>query len=158
MLTAAVLSLAGLFVAAFGAATILPLQSEIVFVALQLRGDLPLWAILLVASVGNTLGSLVNYALGRGIERFRGRRWFPVSQAGLDRAQGWWARWGVWSLLLSWAPIGDGFTVLAGMMRTPVWLFLLLVAVAKTGRYIILAALTAGLLAGLDGGGAGAYL
>lgn len=136
-------ALGGLFLAAFGAATILPFQSELVFVGLQLRGTQALWLLVLVASIGNTLGSVVNYVLGRGLERYRHRRWFPVTEAQLEKAQGWYARWGVWSLLLSWAPLGDGFTVVAGIMRTPLWLFVALVALAKTGRYIILAWLTA---------------
>ncbi|MCO8144656.1 DedA family protein [Rhodovulum tesquicola] len=132
-----------LFLAAFGAATILPFQSELVFVALQLAGRVDLGWLLLVASVGNVLGSVVNYVLGIWIEHFRGRRWFPVSERQLDRAQHWYNRWGVWTLLLSWAPLGDGFTVVAGMMRTPLWLFLTLVTIAKTGRYAALAWATA---------------
>lgn len=144
MLSATALAqLAGLFAAAFGAATLLPFQSEIVFVALQVAGSLPVALLIAVASVGNTAGSVVNYAMGLGVERFRGSRWFPVTQAQLDRAQHWYARWGVWTLLLSWAPFGDGFTVVAGIMRTRFWLFLLLVAAAKTGRYAVLAWLTA---------------
>lgn len=135
--------LAGLFAAAFGAATILPFQSEVVFVALQVAGSATVVWLVAVASVGNTLGAVVNYVMGRGIERFRNSRWFPVSDGQLERAQGWYARWGVWTLLMSWAPFGDGFTVIAGLMRTPVWLFLVLVSIAKTGRYIILAWLTA---------------
>ncbi|MBE0454819.1 YqaA family protein [Roseovarius autotrophicus] len=134
--------LVGLFAAAFGAATLLPFQSEIVFIALQVAGTVSLPALLIVASVGNTLGSVVNYVMGRGIERFRHRRWFPVTEAQLERAQDWYARWGVWTLLMSWAPLGDGFTVVAGIMRTPVWLFVALVAVAKTGRYLVLAWIT----------------
>ncbi len=132
-----------LFAAAFGAATILPFQSEVVFVGLQLAGTLPLWALIAVASAGNILGSVVNYALGRWAEHYRGRRWFPVGERQLDRARDWYQRYGVWTLLLSWAPFGDGFTVAAGLMRTPVWLFLALVSVAKTGRYILLAWATA---------------
>ncbi|WGW04947.1 YqaA family protein [Tropicibacter oceani] len=136
-------ALGGLFLAAFGAATLLPFQSEFVFVALQLSGKVPLGAILVAASIGNTLGSVVNYVLGRGIERFRHRRWFPVTQAQLARAQRWYARWGVWTLLLSWAPLGDAVTVIAGIMRTRWWVFLGLVALAKTGRYAVLAWITA---------------
>ncbi|WP_146584912.1 YqaA family protein [Puniceibacterium confluentis] len=132
-------ALAVLFAAAFGAATLLPFQSEIVFVALQLRDTVPLWMIVSVASIGNTAGSVVNYAMGRGIERFRDRRWFPVSEPQLRRAQEWYQRWGVWSLLLSWAPLGDAITVVAGVLRTPLRVFLPLVFIAKTGRYIALA-------------------
>lgn len=135
--------LAGLFLAAFGAATILPFQSEVVFVGLQLAGTASLAWLITVASIGNTLGAVVNYVIGRSIERFRHRRWFPANSAQLARAQRWYARWGVWTLLLSWAPLGDAFTVIAGVMRTPVWLFVLLVTLAKTGRYIVLAWLTA---------------
>jgi len=136
------LQLGGLFLAAFGAATILPFQSEVVFVGLQLAGTASLVWLVVVASVGNTLGAVVNYVMGRGIERFRHRRWFPVNAAQLARAQRWYARWGVWTLLMSWAPLGDAFTVIAGVMRTPAWLFLVLVTIAKTARYIVLAWLT----------------
>jgi membrane protein YqaA with SNARE-associated domain len=94
---------------------------------------------LAVASVANTLGSVVNWFMGLTIEHWRGSRWFPVTDAQLDRAQRWYARWGVWTLLLSWAPFGDGFTVVAGIMRTPLWLFTVLVAVAKTARYVAVA-------------------
>jgi len=135
--------LGGLFLAAFGAATVFPFQSEFVFVGLQLGGTAPLMWLIIVASIGNTLGAVVNYVLGIWIETFRNRRWFPVSTGQMARAEGWYARWGVWTLLLSWAPFGDAFTVIAGVMRAPPWLFLVLVTVAKTGRYIVLAWLTA---------------
>ena len=137
------LALGGLFVVAFGAATVLPFQSEIVFVALQVRGDISVFWIVLVASVGNILGSGLNYALGRYIERFRGRRWFPVTQEQLDRARIWYQKYGVWSLLVSWLPLGDALTVIAGVMRTNVWLFYTLVTIAKTLRYIAVAWITA---------------
>lgn len=135
--------LALIFAAAFGAATILPFQSEIVFVGLQLGGTISVVALVIAASVGNVLGAVVNYILGLWIEHFRHRRWFPFNAAQLARAQKWYARWGVWTLLLSWAPLGDAFTVIAGILRAPPWLFLLLVTIAKTGRYIVLAWLTA---------------
>jgi membrane protein YqaA with SNARE-associated domain len=137
------LSLAGLFIVAFGAATILPFQSEIVFVALQLRGDIPIEWIVLFASVGNILGSGLNYALGRVLERYRGRRWFPVSEEQLEKARAWYLKWGVWTLLFSWAPLGDALTIVAGVMRTNVWLFFGLVSIAKTVRYIVVAMVTA---------------
>lgn len=138
--------LALMFAVAFGAATLLPMQSEILFAALQVRGSPPVLPLIAVASLGNTLGSVVNYALGWQVERFRDRRWFPVTPDQMARAQDWYARWGVWTLLLSWAPLGDAITLVAGVMRTPFWLFVTLVALAKTGRYIVLAAATAGIL------------
>ncbi len=130
-------ALLGLFAAAFGAATLLPFQSEIVLGAMQANAVAPTSALFVVATVGNTLGSAVNYALGRVVERCRGRWWFPASEAQLARATRWYRRWGVWTLLLSWAPFMDPLTVVAGILRTPLWLFLTLVALAKGGRYAV---------------------
>jgi membrane protein YqaA with SNARE-associated domain len=140
------LTYSGLFAVALGAASILPMQSEPVLVALLLLSEQPIWALVAVASLGNTLGSCINWLLGRGVERFRDRRWFPVPAAKLARAEAWYGRWGRWSLLMSWAPIiGDPLTVMAGVLREPFWTFLLLVAIAKTGRYIVLTLVTLGL-------------
>lgn len=137
---------AGLFLAAFGAASILPMQSEPLLVGLLLLGEQPAWALVLVASIGNTLGSCLNWLLGRWIDHYRDRRWFPVKPEQLAKAEAWYRRWGKWSLLLSWAPVlGDPLTVIAGVLREPFWIFLLLVAIAKTGRYLALAAATLGL-------------
>lgn len=137
----------GLFLTALVAATVLPMQSEAALVGLILTGSYPVWLLIAVASVGNVLGSVINWLLGRGIERFRDRKWFPVKQAALERAQTWYRRYGKWSLLLSWAPIiGDPLTVVAGVLREPFWVFLALVTVAKVGRYLVLAAITLGLM------------
>ncbi|MEM7497943.1 MAG: YqaA family protein [Pseudomonadota bacterium] len=132
-------ALATLFLVAFGAATVLPFQSEIVFGAMQIEEVAPVWLLVAVASVGNTLGSVVNWWMGLYVEHWKGSRWFPVGERALEKAQALWGRYGVWTLLLSWAPFGDAFTVVAGLMRTPFWLFLALVAAAKTGRFVALA-------------------
>lgn len=137
------IALLSLFLVALGAATILPMQSEAVLVGLLLSGKFPVWVLVAVASAGNILGAVVNWVLGRGIERFRDRRWFPVSGAGLDRASGWYHRYGRWSLLLSWMPFfGDALTVVAGLLREPLVTFLPLVAIGKIGRYVVLAYVT----------------
>lgn len=131
---------AGLFIAALLAATILPMQSEAALVALLLADAQSPALLIAVASVGNVLGSVINWMLGRGIERFRDRTWFPAKPAALSRAQHWYQRYGKWSLLLSWVPIiGDPLTVIAGVLREPLPMFLLLVAIAKIGRYLVLA-------------------
>ena len=136
-----------LFLSAFGAATLLPLQSEAVLVGLLLKGAYPPWALLLVATFGNVLGSVVNWVLGRYLERWRERRWFPVSPEQLDKAQTHYHRYGRWSLLLSWMPIiGDPLTVVAGVMREPLWSFVCIVTVAKAGRYLVLAGIAQGMV------------
>lgn len=135
----------GLFLSALGAATLLPLQSEGVLVGLLLSQAYAPWALLAVASAGNVLGSVINWLLGRYLEHFRQRRWFPVSEARLQQAQHWYTRYGRWSLLLSWVPIiGDPLTLVAGVMRERLWVFLLIVGLAKTARYAVLVWLVLG--------------
>ncbi|USW93687.1 DedA family protein [Pseudomonas proteolytica] len=134
---------AGLFFSAFGAATLLPLQSEAVLVALLLNGKYSVGLLLGIATLGNVLGSLVNWLLGRSVEVFKDRRWFPVSAAQLEKARSHYRRWGHWSLLLSWVPIiGDPLTLVAGVMKEPLWRFLLIVSLAKAARYAVVAMLT----------------
>ncbi|MCQ3000290.1 DedA family protein [Pseudomonas syringae] len=138
-------SYVGLFLAAFGAATLLPMQSEAVLVGMLLSGHYTVATLLLVATLGNVLGSLLNWILGRSVERFRHKRWFPVSEAKLEKAQRFYLRYGRWSLLLSWVPIiGDPLTMVAGVMREPLWSFLLIVTFAKGVRYLLLTAATLG--------------
>lgn len=131
----------GLFVVALGAATLLPLQSEAALLALLLAGHEPV-AVIAVATAGNVLGSLVNYGLGRYLQLYRGRRWFPVSDEALRRGEQHYRRFGRWSLLASWMPfVGDPLTLIAGVLRERIGVFLLLVTLAKGGRYVVLAVL-----------------
>ena len=133
----------GLFAVSFAAATIFPAQSEIALSGLIATTTYSTALLVVVASIGNTLGSVVNWVLGRGLEKFRAKRWFPVSEKMLDRASGWYRRWGRWSLLMSWAPfIGDPLTFAAGVLREPLWSFVVLVTIAKTVRYILIAMAT----------------
>ncbi|HPQ96237.1 MAG: DedA family protein [Thiothrix sp.] len=130
---------AGLFLSALLAATVIPAQSETVLAGLLLSGRYNFWSLIAVASLGNTLGALINWYLGCHLERLRCYRWFPVSEQALIQAQVRFQRYGLWSLLLSWMPvIGDPLTVLAGLLRTPLHLFIPLVLLAKTGRYLVL--------------------
>ena len=137
----AALACGGLFLSAFLAATLLPAQSELTLAGLLAREAAPVWALLTAAALGNTAGSCVNWLLGRGIARYSGRRWFPFSPATLARAEGWYRRYGRWSLLLSWAPVvGDPLTLAAGVMREPFLSFVLITLAAKLGRYLVVAA------------------
>lgn len=138
-------SYVGLFLAAFGAATLLPMQSEAVLVGMLLSDRYVVSTLLAVATFGNVLGSALNWILGRSIERLRHKRWFPVSESKLEKARNSYLRYGRWSLLLSWVPIiGDPLTVVAGVMREPLWSFLLIVTLAKGVRYLVLTAVTLG--------------
>ena len=133
----------GLFFSALVAATILPMQSEAVLVGLLAASTYSVSILLIVATVGNVLGSVINWYLGRYLLRFKQRKWFPSSGQQLERAQNWYRRYGRWSLLGSWLPvIGDPLTVVAGVMREPLVPFLILVTIAKGTRYLVLAAVT----------------
>lgn len=135
-------SYGGLFLTALGAATLLPMQSEAVLAGLLLSGAYTPWMLVAVATLGNVLGSVVNWSLGRGVERFRHKRWFPVSEHRLEHIQRAYLRFGYWSLFFSWVPIiGDPLTVVAGALREPFWRFILIVTLAKGGRYLLLAAI-----------------
>ncbi|WP_122605215.1 MULTISPECIES: YqaA family protein [Pseudomonas] len=132
----------GLFMAALGAATLLPMQSETVLAGMLLSQAYPAVVLLSVATAGNVLGSILNWLLGRYIIRLRHKRWFPASEAQLEKAQRFYLKYGYWSLLLSWVPlIGDPLTLIAGVLREPLWRFVLIVTVAKGARYLVVAAL-----------------
>ena len=136
---------AGLFFTALAAGAIVPVPSEAAFVAILLSSDDPVWIAIAVATIGNVMGSVINWLIGRGIERLRHKKWFPFSQTSLSRAEAWYHHYGRWSLLLSFVPIvGDPLTVVAGIMRERFWSFLLLVGIAKLGRYLAVAALALG--------------
>ncbi|WP_241092379.1 YqaA family protein [Pseudomonas viridiflava] len=131
-----------MFMAALGAATLLPMQSETVLAGMLLSQAYPAVVLLWVATLGNVLGSILNWLLGRSIIRLRHKRWFPASEAQLEKAQRFYLKYGYWSLLLSWVPlIGDPLTLIAGVLREPLWRFVLIVTVAKGARYLVVAAL-----------------
>ena len=129
----------GLFLSAFLAATLLPAASEIVIGTMAATAEYDMLWLLVVASVGNTLGSVVNWLLGRYLAAFQDRRWFPMKPDQIDRASRIFNRWGLWSLLFAWTPfIGDPLTFVAGLLKVRFPVFLALVAISKSGRYIVL--------------------
>lgn len=131
----------GLFLAAFLAATVLPLSSEFMLGLLVANGADPIWVVT-VATVGNVLGSLTCYALGWWASQPVLQRWLKLSDQELIQARDRFNRYGSASLLLAWVPvIGDPLTVIAGGMRTPLWLFMALVTVGKLGRYMVVVAI-----------------
>ena len=139
--------LGALFLAALVAATLLPAQSELVLTAMLLSGRWDPAVLVAVATAGNVMGSLVNWLIGRFLSDRRDARWFPVSAAALTRAKQRFQRFGLPVLLLSWVPIiGDPITLVAGLLRVRLIPFLLVVTVAKGGRYAVLAAIVLGVV------------
>lgn len=105
------LSLASLFASSFLSATLLPGNSEVVLVAMLLSGVSQPWLLVLIATMGNSLGGLTNVILGRFFPLRKTSRW-------QEKAVGWLKRYGAATLLLSWMPvIGDLLCLLAGWMR-----------------------------------------
>ncbi|MEO8384553.1 MAG: YqaA family protein [Betaproteobacteria bacterium] len=120
----------GLAISAFVSATILPGNSEVVFVAILAKFPALFWQSIAVATIGNTLGGMTSYALGRA---------FP-NKSNENRALSWLKRYGNWVLLLSWVPlVGDALCVAAGWLRINPWLTLLMLAIGKCARYLALA-------------------
>tara|TARA_R110002110_G_scaffold415561_1_gene650739 strand:+ start:36917 stop:37342 length:426 start_codon:yes stop_codon:yes gene_type:complete len=129
-----------LFFTALLAATVLPAYSEVLFSGMIVAGYDPL-SVWLWASAGNTLGSAVNWVIGRYLLHFQDRRWFPFKEKSLGSAQRWFQKFGVWSLLLAWLPIGgDALTFIAGIMRVRFSVFIVLTAIGKGARYAFLLA------------------
>ena len=128
-----------LFLSALLAATIIPAQSEAVLVTLIHTQQGVFFWLIVVATLGNTLGSIINWWLGQSLEYFQNKPWFPIKATSLAKAQQRFQRYGVWILLLSWVPIiGDPLTIVAGLMRMPLLPFIAVVALAKGMRYAVL--------------------
>lgn len=128
----------GLFISAFLAATILPLSSELVLSALLLSGLSPTMLVI-VATAGNVLGSLTNYALGYWGGMVLVKKWLKMSETDFLRAEQRFKKYGMLSLCFAWVPIiGDPLTVIAGVLRIRLHWFLLLVTAGKLLRYIVI--------------------
>lgn len=131
----------GMFVAAYLAATMLPLSSEIVLTTLLLGGASP-YALVAVATVGNVLGAVTNYALGYWASLEIVRRWIKTSEEEFVKAEQRFVKCGLFSLLFAWVPfIGDPITVAAGVLRIRFFWFVVLVTTGKLARYIVVSSL-----------------
>jgi membrane protein YqaA with SNARE-associated domain len=135
-----------LFFTALIAATLFPLSSEALLATLLYQNYTPslLW---LVATTGNSLGSCINWYLGKQCLHWQNKKWFPIKPEQLTRAQTHFQRYGTLSLLFAWLPIvGDPLTFFAGVMRVNFWLFLVLVVIGKAVRYGLIILITLGAL------------
>ena len=133
-----------LFLLSFLASTLVPLGSEWLLAVLLLNNFDPS-IVVSVATVGNSCGAMTTYAVGLWGGPFLVQRLLRISQEHQQRAERYFARYGCWVLLFSWVPVlGDPLCLVSGVLRTRLWQFLLLVAVGKLVRYLVIAKLILG--------------
>ena len=128
-----------LFAISFLAATILPFSSELTLAGLIVTSDYDNLLLLIVASFGNVLGSVVNWALGSYSRNLTTKKWFPFKETQIERSSKWFRKFGKWSLLFAWVPVvGDPLTLVAGILRVKFIDFIILVAIGKVSRYLLI--------------------
>ena len=134
-----------LFTLSFMVATIIPFGSEIYLAKLIIENKHNILLLLIFASLGNILGSVVNWVFGYYSSYFIRKKWFPINKKKIDKASFLFKKYGKWSLLLGWFPlIGDPITFVSGTFRYPFLPFLILVSIGKIGRYLVVYLLSIG--------------
>ena len=127
-----------LFFISFLAATILPFSSELTLAGLISTSNYDNLILLVVASFGNVLGSVFNWSLGFYSRNLSTKKWFPFKETQIERSSKLFSKFGKWSLLFAWLPIvGDPLTFVAGLLRVRFLDFIILVAIGKVSRYLI---------------------
>ena len=127
-----------LFFISFLAATILPFSSELTLAGLISTSNYDNLILLVVASFGNVLGSVFNWSLGFYSRNLSTKKWFPFKETQIERSSKWFSKFGKWSLLFAWLPIvGDPLTFVAGLFRVRFLDFIILVAIGKVSRYLV---------------------
>ena len=130
---------ASLFISSFLSSTILPGHSELILTTFIFLKKYPIIDLIFFASIGNILGSILNWCIGYYFTSLKDRKWFPINKSQLTRASSWFLKYGKWTLCLSWVPlIGDPLTIIAGIFRVPIYTFILIVSLAKTMRYVFI--------------------
>ena len=128
-----------LFAISFLAATILPFSSELTLAGLIATSNFDNLLLLIVVSFGNVLGSVVNWVLGYYSRNLTTKKWFPFKETQIERSSKWFSKFGKWSLLFAWVPIiGDPLTLVAGLLRVRFLDFIILVAIGKVSRYVLI--------------------
>jgi membrane protein YqaA with SNARE-associated domain len=128
-----------LFFISFLAATILPFSSELTLAGLISTSNYDNLLLLVFASFGNVLGSVFNWGLGFYARNLTIKKWFPFKETQIERSSKWFSKFGKWSLLFAWVPIvGDPLTFVAGLLRVRFFDFIILVAIGKVSRYVII--------------------
>ena len=128
-----------LFFISFLAATVLPFSSELTLAGLISTSNYDNLLLLVVACFGNVLGSVFNWSLGFYSRNLTTKKWFPFKETQIERSSKWFSKFGKWSLLFAWLPIvGDPLTFVAGLLRVRFLDFIILVAIGKVSRYLII--------------------
>ena len=128
-----------LFAISFFAATILPFSSELTLAGFMATSNYDNLLLLIVASLGNVLGSVANWILGFYSRNLSKKKWFSFKGQQIEKATSWFNRFGKWSLLFAWVPIiGDPLTLAAGLLRIKFVEFLTFVVIGKVGRYFLI--------------------
>ena len=128
-----------LFFISFLAATVLPFSSELTLAGLISTSNYDNLLLLVFASFGNVLGSVFNWGLGFYARNLTIKKWFPFKETQIERSSKWFSKFGKWSLLFAWVPIvGDPLTFVAGLLRVRFIDFIILVAIGKVSRYLII--------------------
>jgi len=128
-----------LFAISFLAATILPFSSELTLAGLIATSNFDNLLLLIVASFGNILGSVVNWVLGFYSRNLSTKKWFPFKDKQIENSSKWFNKFGKWSLLFACVPIiGDPLTLVEGLLRVRFLDFIILVAIGKVSRYVLI--------------------
>lgn len=130
-----------LFFSALISSTLFPGGSEALLLYRLHEGE-PAVSLVIIASVGNVLGSLITYAMGRLGSKAIHKKWLRMDEKKVEHAESWFGRYGQAALLFAWLPIvGDPLCLVAGLLRSPLLYFIALVSIGKLARYALLAGL-----------------
>ncbi|ATX81085.1 membrane protein YqaA, SNARE-associated domain [Mariprofundus ferrinatatus] len=129
-----------LFFSALISSTLFPGGSEVLLLYRLNEGGNAV-ALVLIATAGNVLGSLITYGMGRLGNEAVHKKWLRISESQTERAELWFGKYGRPSLLFAWLPvIGDPLCLVAGLLRCSLITFVVLVSIGKLARYAVLAA------------------
>ena len=125
-----------LFISSFLSSTLLPGHSELTLTTFIFLKKYSIIDLIIFASIGNILGSILNWCMGYYLTNLKNKKWFPINTLQLTRPSSWFLKYGKWTLFFSWVPvIGDPLTIIAGVFRVPIYTFILIVSIAKIMRY-----------------------
>ena len=136
-----------LFISSFLSSTLLPGHSELTLTTFIFLKKYSIIDLIIFASIGNILGSILNWCMGYYLTNLKNRKCFPINTSRLTRASSWFLKYGKWTLFFSWVPvIGDPLTIIAGVFRVPIYTFILIVSIAKIMRYFFVSLVATNIL------------